>query len=77
MRSFTLNHDDPLQLYQALTGDTEITDKSGFWPAYKAAVTLRNKIVHEGIEATEEQAQAALSAAKQLVAHVSKKGGLS
>jgi hypothetical protein len=57
------------RLYTTLTDDFEITQQS-FWPDLCEHVKVRNKIVHDGIEATREQAEASYAAVDALMNHV-------
>jgi hypothetical protein len=75
--SFTLVDSTSRRFYKSVTGDDKISDRSsGFWPDYQAMVELRNKIVHQGIEAKSDQAKQCIEAAKKFVAHVAKVNGL-
>ena len=58
------------ELYSALTGD-EI-QKQPFWKAFKTSATLRNSIVHNGKIVGRSDAEASLTAAIALVAHLKK-----
>src|SRR5262245_55523265 len=51
-------------LYQALSGDR--IDTQPFWEKYKAHTKLRNRIVHGGATATQQEAQASLRATQEL-----------
>jgi hypothetical protein len=55
-------------LYMALSGD-DITQQP-FWTHIADHVELRNKLVHDGEDATEAQSRASLDAIKALIAHV-------
>ena len=58
------------ELYSALTGD-EI-QKQPFWQAFKTSATLRNSIVHNGKIVGRSDAEASLTAAIAIVAHLKK-----
>lgn len=56
------------RLYAALAEDD--IKQAEFWSAFVAHTELRNALVHEGIEATTEQARASLEAVSALIGHV-------
>ena len=62
-------------LYVALSGDP--VKQEPFWLALTEHVELRNKLVHDGEDATEAQARASLDAVKALIAHVKDHNALS
>ena len=56
-------------LYSTLSDDFEITEQS-FWQGLCEHVKLRNKIVHDGTDATRQQAEASYAAVDALMNHV-------
>ena len=56
------------KLYIALAEDD--IKQEPFWAAFIAHTELRNALVHEGEEATAEQARASLEAVSALISHV-------
>ena len=56
-------------LYVTLSDDYEIVEQP-FWSQLGAHVTRRNKIIHEGKDATREEADASYRAVDALIAHV-------
>ncbi|MDB5178671.1 MAG: hypothetical protein JWN01_614 [Patescibacteria group bacterium] len=61
-------------LYIALSGD-EIK-QAPFWAALTDHVELRNKLVHDGQDATAEQSRNSLDAVKALISHVQEHNSL-
>jgi hypothetical protein len=62
-------------LYIALSGDP--IRQTDFWAALTNHAELRNRLVHDGQDATENQARASLKAVKALIAHVKTHNNLS
>lgn len=56
------------RLYVALAEDD--IKQANFWAAFIAHTELRNALVHDGVEATPEQARASLEAVSALISHV-------
>lgn len=61
-------------LYMALSGD-QIT-QAPFWSKVTDHVELRNRLVHDGQDATQEQARHSLDAVAALIAHVRRHNSL-
>jgi hypothetical protein len=72
--NYNIGNSKVSSLYMTLSGDP-LTQQS-FWRAITDHVELRNKLVHDGQDATEAQARASLAAIKNLIAHVAGHTGL-
>jgi hypothetical protein len=68
-RGSTFKNDAYYGLYLALSGDKLKENEQALWQAYKASVDVRNKIIHEGSHASEEQAKTACDIADKLIHH--------
>jgi hypothetical protein len=66
--TYSLANDKVRKLYSALTSDA--IQEELFWPEYKAAVKLRNDVMHSARRVSKEEAVAALKVADQLIAHL-------
>jgi hypothetical protein len=69
MNGYSLANQKNRRLYTALTGDS-IQDNI-FWQKFKESAALRNEIIHEGVSATQEDAEASYKAGNDFVAHLS------
>ena len=72
MNGNNLGNERHRKLYNALTG-TNI-EKESFWQQFKTASKLRNAIIHKGSQANKDEAEAALQAAKDLIAYLKQLG---
>ena len=66
--NYNLANSKVSSLYQALSGD-QLT-AAPFGSAIQTHIQLRNDLVHEGRDATAEDAEASLGAVEALIAHV-------
>jgi hypothetical protein len=67
-RTYSLDNHKVRTRYNNLTGDT--IENQPFWTAFTSAATLRHHAVHRGRIATRAEAEAAIEAARALVAHL-------
>jgi hypothetical protein len=68
MSGFNLANDRNRRIYTALSGDAIETQP--YWSAFKDSATRRNKIVHEGMIVSRDEAEASHQAAVSLIAHL-------
>jgi hypothetical protein len=66
--NYNLGHDKVVSLYEALSEDK--LRQAPFWTDFKRHVELRNDIVHQGREATQDESQASIRAVEQLIDHI-------
>jgi hypothetical protein len=65
---YNLANDRVRKLYTALTGKDPTGQ--GYWPAFKASATRRNRAVHEGTFATQADAQDTLNVTSAIVSYL-------
>jgi hypothetical protein len=61
-------------LYMALSGDD--INQAPFWSAVNDHVELRNRLVHDGQDATEPESKRSLKAVQALIAHIKERNNL-
>jgi hypothetical protein len=66
--NYNLGNGKVSSLYMTLSGDH--INQEPFWKNLTDHVELRNRLVHDGEDATQEQSAASLKAVKALIAHV-------
>jgi hypothetical protein len=66
--SYSLANERVRGLYVSLSGDS--IQERPFWAGFKAAASLRNKLIHRGARATADQAQEAVNSTSELVKHL-------
>lgn len=72
--NYNLGNSKVSGVYVALSGD-EIKQQP-FWQALASHVELRNRLVHDGEDATEEQSRRSLDAVIAAVAHIKATNGI-
>lgn len=68
--NYNIGNSKVSELYMALAGDP--INQQPFWSQFTDHVQLRNNLVHDGADATAEQAQASLAAVSALINHIVK-----
>lgn len=66
--NYNIGNNKVSKLYIALAEDD--IKQTDFWAPFVAHTELRNALVHDGVEATLEQARASLEAVTALISHV-------
>ncbi len=72
--NYNLGNSKVSGLYMALSGD-KIT-QAPFWSRLTEHVELRNRLVHDGQDATESQSRASLTAIQALIVHIKEHNSL-
>jgi hypothetical protein len=67
--NYNIGNSKVSRLYMALSEDSAIKQQP-FWSAIADHVQLRNDLVHEGQDASEEQSRRSLDAVRALIAHI-------
>jgi hypothetical protein len=68
LQNYNIANETVRPLYQALSSDTQIAQQP-FWPRLQTHVQLRNDIAHEGRFATEDEAQASITVAREVIGY--------
>lgn len=66
--NYNIGNSKVSSLYMTLSGDD--INQEPFWSGIIEHVELRNRLVHDGQDATEQEARASLQAIKDLIEHI-------